>query len=136
MQQRIILVSLAAAALALGFGTASAKGNAAAGAKKAVACEACHGKDGNGTAPNYPALAGQYQDYLIEALHEYQTNGRTHPLVSGIHHRDNAIMNAMAAPLTEQDIEDITAYFSSLPSKLSDLSGKVQGSDDGLHSRG
>lgn len=117
MQSRTILVSLLAAALALSFGTAAANdGSAAAGKTKAVACEACHGQDGNGIAPNYPALAGQYQDYLEQALHEYKSGERT-----------NAIMNGMAAPLTEQDIKDITAYFSSLPSKLSDLHGKIQG---------
>lgn len=133
MQQRTIFVSLFAAALALGFGTASASGNVAAGKKKAVACEACHGKDGNGIAPNFPALAGQYQDYLVEVLHEYQS-GREGSAVS-THHRTNAIMNGMAAPLSDQDIEDLAAYFSSLPGKLSDLHGKIQGSDDGLHSR-
>ena len=116
MQQRTILVSLLAAALALSFGTASASDNAAAGKKKAAACEACHGADGNGIAPNYPALAGQYQDYLVQVLHEYKNGQRT-----------NAIMNGMAAPLSDQDIEDLAAHFSSLPSKLSDLHDKIQG---------
>lgn len=116
MQQRTILVSLLAAALALSFGTASASGDAATGKTKAAACEACHGPDGNGIAPNYPALAGQYQDYLAQVLHEYKSGQRT-----------NAIMNGMAAPLSDQDIQDLAAYFSSLPSKLSDLHGKIQG---------
>ncbi|MGH8125800.1 MAG: c-type cytochrome [Rhodanobacteraceae bacterium] len=116
MQQRTLIASLLAAALVLGFGTASASGNVAAGKKKAVACEACHGKDGNGIAPNYPALAGQYQDYLEQALHEYKDRQRVHP-----------IMDAMADPLTDQDIQDLAAFFSSLPSKLSDLHGKVNG---------
>ncbi|MGH8146553.1 MAG: c-type cytochrome [Rhodanobacteraceae bacterium] len=116
MQQRTIIVSLAAAALALAFGTASANGNIAAGKKKAAVCAACHGADGNGIASNYPALAGQYQDYLEQALHEYKDGERT-----------NAIMNGMAAPLTKQDIENLAAYFSSLPSKLSDLHGKING---------
>jgi cytochrome c553 len=125
MPSRAILVSLLAASLMFAFGTASAaSGTAAAGKKKAPACEACHGADGNGIAPNYPALAGQYQDYLEQVLHEYKDGQRT-----------NAIMNGMAAPLSEQDIKDLAAYFSSLPSKLSDLHGKIQGSDDGLHSR-
>lgn len=127
MQSRTIIVSLVAAALALGFGTASAAdGNAAAGKQKAAPCEACHGADGNGIAPNYPALAGQYQDYLEQVLHEYQGGDRGHssPVV---HRRINAIMNGMAAPLTDQDIKDLAAYFSSLPSKLSDLHGKIQG---------
>ena len=118
MQQRTIIVSLLAAALVFGFGTASVKGTAAAGKTKAAACEACHGADGNGIAPNYPALAGQYQDYIKQVLHEYKDGQRT-----------NAIMNGMASPLSDQDIDDLAAYFSSLPSKLSDLHGKVNGGD-------
>lgn len=116
MQPRIILVSLVAVALTLAFGTASADGNIEAGKKKAVPCQACHGIDGNGIAPNYPAIAGQYQDYLARALHEYKSG-----------QRENAIMNGMAAPLSEQDIEDLAAYFASLPSRLDDLHGKIQG---------
>ncbi|HLI18771.1 MAG TPA: cytochrome c [Rhodanobacteraceae bacterium] len=116
MQRRTLIVSLFAATLLFAFGTAGAAGNIAAGKKKAAACEACHGANGNGAAPNYPALAGQYQDYMIQALHEYKDGQRT-----------NAIMNGMAAPLTDQDIDDITAFFASLPSKLSSLHGKVQG---------
>ncbi|MES2403635.1 MAG: cytochrome c [Pseudomonadota bacterium] len=118
MQQRTIIISLLAASLVLAFGTASAKGNAAAGKTKAAACAACHGTDGNGIAPNYPALAGQYPDYLEQVLHEYKDGQRT-----------NAIMNGMASPLSDQDIDDLAAYFSGLPSKLSDLHGKVNGGD-------
>lgn len=117
MQMRTILIPVAAAMLVLGFGNASAaSGDAARGKTIAAPCEACHGKDGNGIAPNYPALAGQYQDYLAQALHEYKSGERT-----------NAIMNGMAAPLSEQDVEDLAAYFASLPSKLDDLHGKIQG---------
>jgi len=117
MQSRTILVALAAAVLAIGFGTASAAdGNAAAGKQKAAPCEACHGADGNGIAPNYPALAGQYQDYLEHSLRQYKDG-----------QRNNAIMNGMAAPLSDQDIKDLAAFFSSLPSKISDLHGKVNG---------
>ena len=117
MHLRTTLASLLAASLVLACGTAAASsGNAADGAKKAAACEACHGKDGNGIAPNYPALAGQYPDYLQQALHAYQSGKRT-----------NAIMNGMAAPLSDQDIKDLAAYFASLPSKISDLHGKIEG---------
>ncbi|HEX7371037.1 MAG TPA: cytochrome c [Rhodanobacteraceae bacterium] len=127
--QRTILVSLVAATLALCFGTASASGNIAAGKKKfdTAGCTACHGQDGNGAAPNYPALAGQYQDYLEQALHEYQSGQNGHPTVGNA--RTNAIMNGMAASLTDQDVENIAAYLSSLPSKLSDLHGKINGGD-------
>lgn len=92
-------------------------GNIDAGRAKAVTCEACHGKDGMGIAPNFPALAGQYEDYLANALHEYK-DGK----------RKNAIMNGQAAPLSSQDISDVAAFFASLPSKLASLDGKIQGS--------
>ncbi|HEX7382350.1 MAG TPA: cytochrome c [Nevskiaceae bacterium] len=118
MQQRLVIAALAIGALAFSFGAAAASsGEIAAGAKKAVTCEACHGKDGNGAAPQFPALAGQYDNYLVQALHEYKDG-----------QRKNAIMNAMAAPLTDQDINDLAAFFSNMPSKLSSLHGKIQGS--------
>lgn len=82
------------------------KGNAAAGKQKVTACVACHGEDGNGNTENpmpmYPRLAGQHEDYLRRALSEYKSGKRK-----------NAIMNGMAAPLSEQDQADLAAYFAS-----------------------
>ncbi len=106
-------ISLVAAALLLAFaGNASAKGDATAGANKAKPCTACHGTDGNATQDQqYPRLAGQYADYIARALHEYK-NGE----------RNNSIMKGMDAPLSDQDIDDIAAYFASQPGKLHDLS--------------
>ena len=110
--------SVLIAALALCAGSAWAKGDIEAGKAKAVVCQACHGADGNaGVDPQYPRLAGQYHDYLARALHEYK-NGE----------RKNAVMAGMAATLTEQDIENVSSYFASLPdSKLTDLHHRVQG---------
>jgi len=71
------------------------------GKRKAQACVACHGVDGNSENIIYPKLAGQYQNYLIHSLNAYK-NGE----------RDNAIMNGFAATLSEQDILDISKYFS------------------------
>ena len=104
---------LIAATLLLALaGNASAKGDAAAGANKAKPCTACHGTDGNANQDQqYPRLAGQYADYIARALHEYKTSDRK-----------NAIMAGMAAPLSDQDIDDIAAYFASQPGKLHDLS--------------
>lgn len=120
MQSRTLLVFLLAAALVFTFGTASAEGNAANGKTKATStCASCHGPDFMGAtvaAPGAPALAGQYRDYLEQVLHEYKDGQRT-----------SAMMNPMAASLSDQDIQDIAAYLSGLPSKLSDLHGKVQG---------
>lgn len=93
------------------------EGNIDAGRAKATTCAACHGKDGMGVAPNFPALAGQFRDYLVNALHEYKSGKRK-----------NTIMNGQASALSDQDIDDVAAYFSSLPSKLASLDGKIQGS--------
>jgi cytochrome c553 len=83
---------------------ALAGGNAASGKKKgAEVCAACHGADGTKpSAPDQPVLAGQYYDYLVQALTDYK-NGR----------RSNPIMKGFAGQLSKQDIEDLAAWFSS-----------------------
>jgi cytochrome c553 len=78
-------------------------GDAEAGQAKATACEACHGASVDAPPPPAPPhLVGQFQDYLMKALHDYKSGARK-----------NAIMNGMAAALSEQDISDIAAYYSS-----------------------
>jgi cytochrome c553 len=101
-----ILVVLAAATLAA---PAFAKGNAAAGEAKAKqVCAACHGVDGSTpTTPDFPYIGGQYYDYLVRALTDYKTGARK-----------NAIMAGMAKPLTDQEIQDLAAYFAGQPGKL------------------
>jgi len=96
-----LLFILLGAALALNV---HARGNADKGKQKASqVCAACHGPDGNKpSAPDQPVLAGQYYDYLVRALADYQ-NGR----------RKNAIMSGMVKDLKKQDIEDLAAWFSS-----------------------
>ncbi|HXS73589.1 MAG TPA: cytochrome c [Rhodanobacteraceae bacterium] len=119
MQQRVLMYSLLAVLGAFASTAACASGDIAAGKQKvATVCAACHGADGNSTDPQYPRLAGQYEDYIVQALHEYKSG-----------ERKNAIMVGMAAPLSDADIDNVAAYFSSLPGKLSDLHGKVQGGD-------
>lgn len=104
MKRALIL----AAVLAIPFAV-QARGNAEAGkAKAAQVCAACHGAEGNKpSAPDQPILAGQYADYLERALTDYKS-GR----------RNNPIMKGFASQLSQQDIEDLAAWFSSRPSKL------------------
>jgi cytochrome c553 len=92
--------------------TLSAKGNPEAGQAKSQVCQACHGLDGKSIAPIYPNLAGQHEDYLVKALADYRA-GR----------RSNAIMAPMAVNLSNQDIEDLAAWFASQEG-LKDLSIK------------
>ncbi|MBD8880901.1 MULTISPECIES: c-type cytochrome [Rhodanobacter] len=115
MQRALALLSFGAV-LAIASTPLLASGNPADGKTKATACFACHGADGNAVDPQYPRLAGQYNEYLQQVLHEYK-DGR----------RNNPIMKGMVATLSDQDIEDIAAYFSSQSTKLDTLKGHVQG---------
>ena len=81
--------------------SAHAAGNADAGKTKATACGACHGIDGNSVAPTFPKLAGQVPEYIIKQLHDFKAGRRSNP-----------VMSPMAQPLSDQDIEDVAAYFS------------------------
>ena len=99
---------IAAVALAAPSVTASAADIDAGKKKVQEVCAACHGIDGaTPTAPDYPKLAGQYPDYLMKALRDYKSGMRKNPVMAG-----------MAAPLTEKDMENVAAYFSSQPSNL------------------
>ncbi len=90
--------------LALGLAPAAfAKGSPEAGATKAVACTACHGPNGNSANPLWPSLAGQNALYIQTQLKEFKTNARVN---------SNGVMTGLAAPLSDQDMEDIAAYFS------------------------
>jgi cytochrome c553 len=106
----ILLGTLLALLLASLPGSLLAKGSPEAGKEKAKVCEACHGPDGKGIAPIYPILAGQHESYLVKALADYRAGRRTNP-----------IMGPMAVNLSDQDIEDLAAWFASLHG-LKDLS--------------
>ncbi len=84
--------------------THAASGDAAAGKGKSEVCAACHGGEGIAITPAFPNLAGQKAAYLYWALHAYKS-GRM----------PESPMTAMAAPLEEQDIRDLSAYYASLP---------------------
>ncbi|MDQ7049918.1 MAG: c-type cytochrome [Enterobacterales bacterium] len=77
-------------------------GDVAKGQAKTAVCAGCHMADGNSAIPNYPKLAGQGEKYLIKQMHDFKSKKR-----------DNATMYPMVANLSDQDIEDIAAYFSS-----------------------
>lgn len=84
---------------------ASTGGAAAArGKEKAAVCAACHGATGTSTGPTWPNLAGQYQDYIEHAVAAYQAKQRQNPIMQG-----------QAMSLSEQDIKDIAAFYSSQP---------------------
>lgn len=75
-------------------------GDAKAGAGKAAVCGACHGMDGNSTDKQYPKLAGQNEAYIVRQLQAFKDQRRVNPIMVGF-----------VAPLSEQDMHDIGAYF-------------------------
>ena len=84
---------------------AHAEGDPAAGQAKAGTCLACHGPDGNSVNPQWPKLAGQHPGYTRKQLVEFQ---------SGEMRRDT-MMAPMIAGLSEQDMEDLAAYYAIRP---------------------
>jgi len=81
-------------------------GDAGAGKAKSVTCAGCHGVNGTSSSPLYPNLAGQHEQYLVKAITAYRAGERTDPT-----------MKAMATPLTDADISNLAAFFSSLSCK-------------------
>lgn len=103
---RLQLLGLTVAAALLVTGNAHAAGDKAAGRKLVYTCNGCHGVPGYENAyPRYPVpkIAGQNEQYIINALHGYKSGDRTHPT-----------MVAQAQSLSDKDIEDVAAYLSSL----------------------
>lgn len=88
------------ALIAIAFAAPGFAQDAAQKAKEV--CSACHGEDGNGRKefPDYPKLAGQYEDYLYHALRDYKSGARK-----------NAIMAGMAQPLTDAEMRALAHYF-------------------------
>ena len=79
-------------------------GDPAAGQTKSMPCAACHGANGVSVMPNYPNLAGQKEQYLGKQLQDFKAGRRTDPT-----------MTAMVAALSDADMQDLAAYFASLP---------------------
>lgn len=95
-------------ALSLAFfsSLAFANGDVAAGKQKSSACAGCHGVNGVSDVGIFPNLAGQKPEYLIAQLTAFKSGARTSA--------NSAMMIPMAAKLSEQDILDLAAFFSSL----------------------
>ena len=95
-----------AAAIVLLPMSAVAAGDIEAGKSKSATCAACHGQDGIAKIDAYPNLAGQNAPYLVSSLKAYKDKQRTGGQA--------AIMQGMASNLSEQDMEDLAAYYASL----------------------
>lgn len=82
----------------------AAAGDAAAGKARSAQCASCHGGNGIAVLPEAPNLAGQVEIYLVKSLKDYRSGARKHEQ-----------MTLMAKPLSDKDIDNLAAYYSSLP---------------------
>ncbi len=82
---------------------ATAPGDATSGKAKTAVCAGCHGAEGRSENPMFPNLAGQHAAYLSKALQAYKNGARKNALMAP----------GMLEPMSDEDIDDIAAYFSS-----------------------
>lgn len=94
---------LSAYLASIGSDTVEEGGTQGVSLEAAAACAACHGQNGISMGPMWPTLAGQHEDYLVNALKQYRSGAR-----------NNAVMMPMAAALTDADIALLARYYSRL----------------------
>ena len=100
--KKTVIVVLAAAFVGLIPNLLLAQGDAAAGQAKSALCGSCHGADGNSPLAMNPKLAGQSARYMVKQLQDFKSGARA-----------GAIMASMVLSLSDQDMEDIAAWYSS-----------------------
>ena len=99
--------AVAAAALSFSAQAQTAKPDLAKGAASyGAVCVACHAADGNSTTPANPKLAQQHPEYLVKQLQEFKSGKRK-----------NAVMAGMAAPLSDDDMRNVAAFYASKKAK-------------------
>jgi cytochrome c553 len=102
-----VLLALAGATAAHANEAAAAfKPDIAKGQQLAAACGACHVQDGSRGLPVNPILQGQLPEYIYKQLTEFKAGKR-----------QNAIMNGMAATLSDEDMKHVAAFYGSLKAK-------------------
>jgi cytochrome c553 len=89
------------------MGAPSMATNVAAGAAVAQSCTMCHGEKGLSTMAGTPSLAGQPDLYLASQLRDFR-DGKRH----------NEVMNVIAKPLSDADIDNVAAYFAQFEIQL------------------
>jgi len=109
----LVVRLLLPAGLLLAGGGRSDAGDVKAGSAKAMMCQACHGLDGLSKTPDAPNIAGQTEPYLVMQLQAFKT---------GL--RKNDAMSVVTPSLSDQDIEDLAAYYSAIEIKIEKVPGE------------
>lgn len=94
---------IAAYLASLASATVEAGGVSGASLKAAQPCVACHGQNGISLSPTWPTLAGQHEDYLVQALMQYRSGIRT-----------DVIMAEFVSSLSDAEVELLAQYYANL----------------------
>ena len=108
-----LLLAVATAVLFFNPAVSQAEGDIEAGKAKSTTCVACHGNDGNSPVDQFPKIAGQVPGYIVTQLQAYKSG-----------ERENAIMLGIVGVLSEQDMEDLDAYYASQTATIEGVSGE------------
>ena len=103
MKHGHLFVALAASAAIVAGASTTLASDPKAGRKKAAACQTCHGIDGIAKIPIAPHIAGESQIYLQTQLKAFRSGKRVHE-----------IMSIIAGQLSDEDISDLSAWYSSI----------------------
>lgn len=102
----LILATLVALPALANEAKEASKPDLAKGQATAATCQACHTADGSRGSPANPILQGQHPEYIVKQLTEFKAGKRK-----------NAIMSGMAAPLTDEDMQNVAAFYASKQAK-------------------
>jgi cytochrome c553 len=116
MDVRLIAAALASACMsAAAYGQVAVKGDPAKAQQIVTSvCAACHGADGNSAIPTNPSIAGQPAEYVYKQLVNFKAAGGKPA------ERPSAVMTAMVANLSSDDMANLAAYFASKQAKPRD----------------
>ena len=107
-----VVCLLASVCLLVAASNACGAGDVKAGRAKALMCQACHGLDGLSKVPDAPNIAGQTEPYITMQLQAYKSGARK-----------NDAMSVVAPTLSDNDIEDLAAYYSAIEISVGKLPG-------------
>ena len=100
-------VALLTSILALASVSLPAAADLNVGEKVAQSCVMCHGEHGISTMPGVPSLAGQPDIYLASQMKQFR-DGKRH----------NEVMNVIAKPLSDADIDNVSEWFAQFEIEL------------------
>ena len=108
MDVRLIAAALSACMFSAAYGQVAVKGDPAKAQQLvSTVCAACHGPDGNSALPVNPSIAGQPAEYVYKQLTNFKAAAGKTP------ERQSPVMNGIAANLSQDDMMNAAAFFSS-----------------------